>query len=90
MNGSDTCSPRASAQIFVRSSEQMPELESASVQLLFESPPYERMNPCCEDADCLSQYCGADFVNGSRCFCQSVLGSWLLRVLTYLTFRPRS
>ncbi len=52
----------AAAKVYVRSSQTMPELMTGSVRLLFESPPYEKMHPCCNDPSCLACYQGEDFV----------------------------
>jgi len=41
----------------------MPELETASVRLVLESPPFERMHACCQDTDCLACYQGEAFVD---------------------------
>ena len=47
--------------IFVGSSEAMREVETGSARLIFESPPYEKMHPCCETPECLACYAGEDF-----------------------------
>ena len=46
----------------------MPELETGSVRLFFESPPYERMNACCGEPQCLSSLRGEEFVERFKAF----------------------
>ncbi len=51
-----------STTVFTRNSMTMPELESGSAGLLFESPPYEKMVLCCGQPECLSSHAAGDFV----------------------------
>ena len=54
--------------IHVGSSIKMPEIKSRSIQLLFESPPYEKMQKCCEDSGCLTNFQGKAFVDEFKKF----------------------
>ncbi len=54
--------------IHVGSSIKMSEIKSGSVQLLFESPPYEKMQQCCEDSGCLTNFQGKAFVDEFKKF----------------------
>jgi DNA modification methylase/predicted DNA-binding transcriptional regulator AlpA len=49
-------------QIFVHSSQTLTELTDSSVNLMFESPPYEKMVKCCGEPQCLSSHAAEDFV----------------------------
>lgn len=49
------------ARVFVHSSDRMPELETGSVRLLFESPPFEKMTQCCGQPECLSSHSAEAF-----------------------------
>lgn len=53
---------KVSSVIHMRSSQLMPELETSSVRLLFESPPYEAMHRCCGQPECLSSHTAEAFV----------------------------
>lgn len=53
---------KPSAQVFTGNSVAMQEIETGSVGLLFESPPYERMVKCCGEKECLSSHAAEDFV----------------------------
>ncbi len=54
--------------IHLGSSIKMTEIKSGSVQLLFESPPYEKMQKCCSDEKCLTNYQGKEFIEEFKRF----------------------
>ena len=54
--------------IHLGSSNKMLEIKSGSVQLIFESPPYEKQVACCQDKECLSSYQGEAYAEESKKF----------------------
>jgi DNA modification methylase len=53
---------KPSAQVFTGNSMSMPDIETGSVGLIFESSPYEKMVKCCGEPACLSSHTAENFV----------------------------